>query len=302
MTLYTTLLSADSISDSRGKKIEFSKPFSRIISLYPAHTENLIQLGASDKITAVSKNSLKTAEKLKIPTISTSDDPERFLKLNPDLILIRPMHYRAHKSLFRTLEKLGVTVAALQPVTVNEMYTYWLKLGKLSGRRSEAEQMIRKFKDDLDKFRKITSKIPEAEREKVYFESIHRRMRTFSKTSMAMFVLENAGGINIADDAPAVHNSNIASYSKEKILAKANQIDVFLSQKGRMNNITVEKIKNEPGFQVIKAVKNNKVFIVPEEIVSRPTPELIKGIKTIYNLLYNEKPEKTKHPQPSDSE
>jgi len=288
LTIYSTLLSADSITDSNGVEIKFKSPFHRIISLYPAHTENLIQLGAGARIIAVSKNSSESAKKLKVPIISTSDNAERYLKLNPDLILIRPMHYRAHKSLFKTLEKLGVTVAALQPVSIEEMYKYWLKLGKLSGKEADAEKMVKGFKDELKKYTEKSSAIPEMKRKKVYFESIHSRMRTFSKKSMAIFVLKNAGGINIADDAVAVHSSNIASYSKEKILAKADQIDVFLSQKGRMNNITVDKIKNEPGFQVIKAVKNNKIYLVSEKIVSRPTPNLLKGIKTIYEILYDE--------------
>ena len=281
-------LTADSITDNRDKRINFTKSYKRIISLYPAHTANLISMGAGRQIIAVSRNAKETAEKLKIPTISTTDNPERFLRLKPDLILIRPMHYRAHKSLFKTLEKLGIAVAALQPVSINEMYDYWLKLGKLAGKEDNAEKLIADFKAKLQEYKKITSKIPTDKRKRVYFESIHKRMRTFTKSSMAIFVLEQAGGINIADDASAVHNSNIASYSKEKILAKADDIDLFLSQKGRMNNITIDKIKNEPGFQVIKAVKNNQIYIISEKIVSRPTPQLIEGIKEINEILYKQ--------------
>ena len=100
-----------------------------------------------------------------------------------------------------------------------------------------------------------------------------------------MFVLETAGGINIAKDAIQVRKTNIAAYGKEKILSKAAIIDVYLAQKGRMNPVTVEEIKNEPGFQVIKAIKNNRVFLIDEMIVSRPTLRLLKGINTIAGIL-----------------
>jgi iron complex transport system substrate-binding protein len=48
-----------------------------------------------------------------------------------------------------------------------------------------------------------------------------------------------------------VRNTNIAAYGKERILSKASEIEVLLAQKGVMNRVTVELIKQEPGFQVI---------------------------------------------------
>ncbi len=53
-----------------------------------------------------------------------------------------------------------------------------------------------------------------------------------------------------------------------------------------MNQITREEILLEPGFEAIKAIKQGEVFIVPEELVSRPTMRLIKGICMIAHLLY----------------
>ena len=39
-------------------------------------------------------------------------------------------------------------------------------------------------------------------------------------------------------------------------------------------------------FHIIKAVQNNRIFIVDEEIVSRPTMRLLWGISEIGNYLY----------------
>ena len=131
-----------------------------------------------------------------------------------------------------------------------------------------------------------------------YFEAMHRRMKTFAPGSMAMFVLKSAGGINVAVDAPRVRNTNIAAYGKERILARAGEIDVFLAQQGRMNPVTtIDVIRKEPGFQVIKAVKNNQIYLVDEKLVSRPTLELIQGIGRIFALLYPEYCRHTTGPQ-----
>ena len=123
-------------------------------------------------------------------------------------------------------------------------------------------------------------------KKRVYFESIHSKIKTFSSTSIPIFVLETAGGINIAKYAKAVRHSNIADYGKERLLSKAKEIDVFLSQYGKMNRVSVEQIKKESGFKIIKAIKNNKVFLVEEQITSRPTIRLLLGIYEIGHILY----------------
>jgi iron complex transport system substrate-binding protein len=123
-------------------------------------------------------------------------------------------------------------------------------------------------------------------KKKVYFESIHRKMKTFSPDSMAIFALETAGGINIAEDAKPVRNTNIAQYGKERILSHASEIDVYLAQSGAMNPPSIEMIEDEPGFKAIKAVINHQIYIIDEQIVSRPTLRLLEGIQEIGRILY----------------
>jgi iron complex transport system substrate-binding protein len=103
---------------------------------------------------------------------------------------------------------------------------------------------------------------------------------------MAIFALESAGGMNVARDARPVRKTNIAFYGKERILSHAGEIDVYLAQYGAMNTPSIALIKNEPGFQAIKAVKNNEIYILDERVVSRPTMRLLVGIFEIGKILY----------------
>ena len=275
--------SSEPLVDNDGKAIQTDQSFTRIISLYGAHTRNLMDMGAEHQIIAVGRSDKQLP---KLPTLSFRDDPERLLVLKPDLVLIRPMLSRAYPKMVERLEMSGVTVISLQPTSVDEMFHYWQVLGILSGHKDTAKQMVSRFKKELEQFSHQVDTIPMQERKGVYFESIHKRMKTFAPDSMAMFVLKSAGGVNIAADATQVRKTNIAAYSKEHILAKADKIDIFLAQQGRMNQVSKEIIHNEPGFQVIKAVKNKQVFLVEEKIVSRPTLGLLEGIKTVFNILY----------------
>ncbi|MEN8258790.1 MAG: ABC transporter substrate-binding protein [Thermodesulfobacteriota bacterium] len=274
--------------DDNGRAIQFDRPFNRIISLYPAHSENLFSLGLSDEIVGVAKNdSFPPAAQAK-RKFHYREDAEKFIAAQPDLVLVRPMIMRSYPQLVDQLEKAGVTVISLQPTSVEAMFSYWHKLGQLTGREVQAARMVSRFKEELASLGQRTTSLPPSQRKKVYFEAIHRKMKTFMPTSLAIFVLESAGGINIASDASQVRSTNIAYYGKERILAKGRDIDVFLAQRGVMNRVDEELIKQEPGFMAIKAVQEGQVYFVDEELVSRPTMRLLEGISQVGSMLYPE--------------
>jgi len=274
------------ITDNLGRKINVEKPFKRIISLYGAHTENIFFIGAAKSLIGVTKNEVFPKAAKEKTVFSYHDDPEKFLAYKPDLVLIRPMIDRGYTNLMKRLEKSGITVVSVQPASIAEMFEYWKVLGLLTGKTDNAGIMINRFKTNVEKFRMLSGSV--TNRKKVYFEAIHSRMKTFTPDSMAIFVLETAGGINVASDASQVRNTNIAIYGKEQILSKADEIDVFLAQTGVMNRPDLYMIKNEPGFKLIKAVKNNQIFFIDEMIVSRPTYRLLNGISVTGSILYPE--------------
>ncbi len=275
-----------SFKDRSGHTITVRSPFKRIISLYGAHTENLFSLGLDKEIIGVSKHEAFPPPVIRKPVFSYHDDTEKFILANPDLILIRPMIAKGYPNFVAKLQDAGIVVVSLQPRTVTEMYSYWKKLGMLTGRESRANEMIRDFKAGLERTKRLTEDIPVSRKKRVFLESIHSRMKTFSPDSIAIFALRTAGGINVAQDAKAHRNTNIASYGKEKILSHADDIDIYIAQTGAMNHVTVRRIKEEPGFAAIKAVRNGQIYIVDEKIISRPTMRLLDGIYEIGRILY----------------
>jgi iron complex transport system substrate-binding protein len=274
------------IIDQAGRKLTVDNPFKRIISLYGAHTENLFNLGLDDEIIGVSRNETYPPQALPKPVFSYREDPEKFLSVHPDLVIIRPMVDRGYPQFVSMLEKNGITIISLQPGNVEDMYVYWQILGLLSGKQQRAIKMISQFKAAVSDFKLLTD--AKTTKKRVYFEAIHSKMKTFTPDSMAVFALETAGGINIATEAKPVRNTNIAYYGKERILSHGRQIDVYLAQTGAMNKPTMKLIMNEPGFQTIKAVAEGEIYFIDEQIVSRPTMRLLDGIYSIGKILYPE--------------
>ena len=272
------------IVDQAGRILTVDHSFKRIISLYGAHTENLFNLGLDNEIIGVSRNETYPTQALKKPVFSYREDPEKFLAARPDLVIIRPMIDRGYPQFVSRLEKNGITVISLQPQNVEVMFIYWQILGLLSGKQQQAMKMISQFETAVSDCKILTD--GKTTRKKVYFEAIHSKMKTFSPDSMAIFALETAGGINVASDAQAVRNTNIAYYGKERILSHGREIDVYLAQSGAMNKPTVKLIMNEPGFKTIKAVAEGEIYLIDEQIVSRPTMRLLDGIYEIGKILY----------------
>jgi iron complex transport system substrate-binding protein len=260
--------------------------FKRIISLYPAHTENLTALGLEQELIGIAASDTYPPEILSKQRFSHHDNAEKFIAARPDLVLIRPMIAHAAPQLLNQLKDAGITVISLQPRSIDGMFDYWMQLGRLTGKNAAAKQMIAEFKIELKRNEQTIQMVPLQDRPRVYFESIHSKMKTFAPTSIALFVLEQAGGRNIATDAQARRNTNIAAYGKERILSHASEIDIFLAQQGRMNRISTTEIAQEPGFQAIKAIREGKIFLVDEQLVSRPTQRILKGIQTIKEILY----------------
>ncbi len=282
--LAPVLTSSGYIIDQAGRRIRAGQLKRRIISLYSAHTENLLALGLEQSLVGVTaQDSFPPAARRK-PVFSAHDDPERLLAAKPDLVLIRPMIDRGHPDFVRRLEDSGVTVVSLQPRNIDEVMTYWEILGALTGRQQRARRLVKAFGQAVADFRRLTNGLDN--KPLVYFEAIHSKMKTFAPSAVAIFVLEAAGGINVAGDAPVRPNNNIAIYGKERILSHARQIEYYLAQQGAMNPVQVNDIVREPGFEIIKAVNEGKIYLVSEKIVSRPTCRLLVGIQRIGTILH----------------
>jgi iron complex transport system substrate-binding protein len=277
-----------SFTDDAGRVVSWDNPFTRIISLYPAHSENLLALGAKEQLIGISPGEVEQSGAAGLPVFSYHDDPERFLAARPDMVLIRPMIERGYPKLVERLRGWGVAVVSLQPHTSEELYNYWHRLGQLTGRDAQAEEMVRAFSEGVARLEARVAAVPLERRPRVFFESIHSRMKTFAPDSLAAFCLTAAGGVNLAADASPARSTNIAEYGKERILALGSHLDVYLAQQGTMNKVRADDIVNETGFAALKAVRQRRVHLVDEELVSRPTQRLLEGIAAIQAILYPE--------------
>ena len=262
---------------------EPAKP--RVISLYAAHTEVLLRLGAKDNIIGVSAQETyrgPETEGWTPPVFSIRDDVEKFLAAKPDIVLVRPMHMAAGSRLVETLQSTGVNVYSAQVVRAGDLYQYWRDLAKLVGREDEAEKMILDFDAAVSVYHQAAARRAEADKPGVFIEAIHDRIKTFTPDSLPIWLVELAGGRNAAADAkPQAPGLIIAEYGPERLLAKAGQVDIFISQLGPMNLAPLKRVKGREIYRPLRAFKDGRVYKIGEEILARPTPSLLVGLKQL---------------------
>lgn len=280
--------SIDFIDDS-GYRIRMEKPAGTIISLYSAHTENLYSLGLDREIVGVGSSEIYPYSVLQKTVYDYRSDPERVLAVHPDVVFIRPFIERHSPDFVKSLRRAGIIVVSLYPDNFNEFDDYILKLGLITGKTKTARKKLEAFHLELEELREDFEGIESVV--KVYFESSDREYKTVTKNSFAAYAIDIAGGINIANDAVAIEEgSSIAIYGVEKILEKADEIDVYVTQRGVMGaGGNYHSISIRPGFYAIKAIINNRILEINQKIISCPTFRFTKGVKTLKRSFYPEK-------------
>ena len=274
----------------------------RIISLYAAHTEVLLRLGARDNLVGVSAHETyegPEADGWRPRIFSPRDDVEKFLAARPDLVLVRPMHQASNRQLMAALKRAGIKVLARQVQKSDELYAYWREMGALVGREAEAEILIADFDRQVAVYRAAASLRPEAEKPGVFLEAIHNQVKTFTPDSLPVWLVTLAGGRNVADDARAqAPGLIIADYGPERLLARAGEVDIFISQEGQMNRAGLKQILKRPAYQPLAAFKTGRVYKISEAILARPTPALLRGLAELARMTGL----KTNGPEPAATE
>jgi len=258
----------------------------RIISLYAGHTEVLLRLGARDNIIGVSaQESYQGPETLgwkKPEVFDVHDDVEKYLAARPDIVLMRPQHMASGSRLVGTLENSGIKVLSLQVLKAGDLYQYWRDLAELVNRKEEAERLIADFDRQVSVYHEVAASLPEDAKPGVFIEAIHGRVKTFTPDSLPIWLLELAGGRNVAADAkPTAPGLMVADYGPERLLSRADEVEIFISQQGAMNPGTLKQLKARDIYRPLKAFVNSRVYKIDESILSRPTPSLLDGLARI---------------------
>ena len=247
----------------------------RVISLYPAHTENITALDGESLLVAVSESD--SPELLpSLPRVSPRSGAEAFLALSPDIVITRTLTRNLNSSTYDTLERAGVRVLTIDPPEWADFPAYLTSLAQALN--LNPERALQKFTGITQS---IADRVPsDRPSPRVFLEATSRELRTCAPESWAANVIALAGGENIARNAqPLRPGSALASWGTERVLQAADSIDVYIIQTGVMNSASVSDFRARAWS---RALAHAKVCEVPEKFISRPS---LLGLEAGANML-----------------
>ena len=269
-----------SVTDDLGRNVTISSEPQSIISLAPSNTEILFALGLGDKVIAVStycNYPLEVQNKAKIGGFSTVNI-EKVVDLRPDLVLAA---CGVQKAVVKELERLGLTVIALDAKSIEDVLENIGLVGKAAGQLETARELTANLEQRI---RAVTDKItdlPDHQRPRVFYEVQYEPLMTSGPGTFINDLIHLAGGVNIASDAAAKY----PVYNLE-ILIERNPELIIISVGHGSIAASVEAAKSRERWQIIDAVKNNRVYGVNADLVSRPAPRIVDGLEEIARFIH----------------
>jgi iron complex transport system substrate-binding protein len=272
-------------TDDLGKEIHMAQPAKKVISLYSVHTENLYALGAGETVIGVGTSDKYPEEVLTKTQYSYKDDAELIIAANPDAVIIRTMIANRYPDYVKAIEDAGITVVTLYCSEYDNFDSYLERLGMVVGKGHNAEELVKNFHAEIDQ---IVAKSETIDVKKnAYFESIGSKFKTTTPNAFAGKALEIVGLNNLGADVEYDGSTTVVVYGEEALLAKSNDIDVYIAQKGAMNKtVSIDEIKSRPGFMGIKAIKEDQIIIMDEKLISGATMRYVEGLKLLQEQVY----------------
>lgn len=245
----------------------------RIISLSPADMEILYAIGAGDSVVGKSDYCDYPSALSKVESVGESLLPstEKIVALKPDLVIAE--QGLTDQDTLDGIAKLGIKVLSpAPPKSIEGIYDKIKSLGEVSGKNSEAEKLIADLKQFIVNQEKSNQgKIAKS----IYYVIDTGEYGEFAATGDTFIngIITAAGGDNIAKGATGW------MFSPELLIAA--DPDFIIGSK-----LNISKVRANSSYASLKAVKENHLVVVDENIFSRPTPRAIKeGIVILRDIL-----------------
>lgn len=247
----------------------------RIVSLSPASTEILFAVGAENQIVAVSDFSDYPPQAQNLPKVGGFDGKtlslEKILSFNPDFVYLTNV---MHNHLIPHFESLNIDYYLSDANSFEQVKNEILQIAKITGHSSNGENLVKKIDSSINK---INSQNQLLQKPTVYWEVWNSPFMSVGNSSFINDLIKTAGGINIFQEIAQAY----PTVSEETIVAKNPQIIIIPQNSG----ITVDSVKNRKGWSQIDAVKNDKIFIVDDNLLTRSGARIGESAEYLANLF-----------------
>lgn len=269
------------LTDGLGRQVTIGSSPQRIVSLLPSNTETLFALGLGDRVVGVTEfdtfpPEAQTKQIIGGMTVNTIS-METILALEPDLVLA---HDELQQSVIDALAENGLTVFATNTKQLTDVYRTINWVGQMADVQDRAEALAGQIQREIAAITARIDQVPADERPTVFYEVWVEPLLTAGPRTYIGQMITLVGAKNIFDDV----NQDFPAVSAEEVIAR--NPGVILSAEHNTDNLTDEALAARPGWSEIEAVKNGRIYLLNDDIISRPGPRVALALRAMVEALY----------------
>ena len=261
------------LTDDEGTQVEVKAEPQKIVSLTPAATETLFELGLGDRVVGkVEDFTVYPPEAANVPDVAKfgSVDVEKIVGLGADLVIAGGSNFNPPEAIAQ-LRSLGVPVVVLYAPDVATALKDIELIGSATGRTEKATGVTADIGAAFDEVKAATSGL---EAPRVFYEL--DATNGFFGPAPDYFgaeMIKVAGGDPLTSGTPGVYQ-----IEPEKIIDFDPQV-VLLGDAAY--GVTAEQVAARPGWETLSAVKDGAIRPIDDVVVTRPGPRLADGIRAL---------------------
>ncbi|HII99176.1 MAG TPA: cobalamin-binding protein [Methanoregula sp.] len=248
------------------------------MSLSPSNTEILAALGLIDRIVGVTDVCDHPPEVKDIPRIGgySAISIEKVAAARPDIVIASD---KTSRETIRRLEQLGLPVIVVAPKNVDHVIRDIRLVGKITGTENQAEELVTTLTRRID----AATSAPDLTRPTVAHVVYYKPLYISGNTTMQDDIITRAGGVNVFWG-----RSGWSTVSLEEFLL-ANPDIIIVSGGGGMDaserDVIREEFMTNPQYASLSAVRNNHVYAINADIISRPGPRVADAAEQVSGII-----------------
>jgi iron complex transport system substrate-binding protein len=269
------------IDRSDGKHLTINEAPERVVSLSPGATEIFFAIGAEGSLVAVDNQADYPDAARNFATRVDAFEPnvEAIAALEPDLVLVAT----DIGGLVGALDALGIPVLFIDIntdiLTVESVLGQVNLYGRVTGKTEAANALVLSL---MERVQAVKQRADEhAPGPSVY----HELDASFFSAAESSFIGDLYRILNADNIAGDGGGSPYPQLSQESIIAADPDIIVLADEEF---GVTVESVRQRPGWGVMAAVRENRIYGIDPDIISRPGPRIVDALEQLADLFYPE--------------
>lgn len=274
--LFSILLSVNvhgsPLPDALGRKVKANNI--AVVSLSPAVTELLFDMGLQKKIIGVSDFSDYPSAAKELPHVGpyTNASLEAIVALKPDLVIVPQ---EGPEDIRIQMDRLPLAYAVVSMRKIGEIGKTAAQLGSWLGEEKKGKDYEENWQDKITRlFNRRRSLIKEPKL-KALIEIQNEPLIVAGEDTFLDEIVRRCGAENI------VHEKNYPRISSETLIKKHIDL-IFLADYFQKDS---EKNRAKARWKEFPSTEDAKVFFLDPDTASRPGPRLTQGIEKICDIV-----------------